>query len=345
MADKTAAILNRQAIETTTKAKQRLSVLKFDELNVGKEIDALYSWLDKNNRRKFKELYIARYIELWLFLKRRPRFPKDREDIVDELAEMYITGLLSEPNEVLHYVYETEVLRKRDRAKEAVLSVPTKVQKQIELDKALRFWAQMSAWYADFTSQGAEIQVFKDCGIKYVQRHEQGDDKVCHECRKADGEICEIDKIPELPHPRCRRWFTKSDEKPKDSIDKSDKDGIIKSDKKPKTLKFPDIIIGRSVGAKARNYDIEDLETGEHYNLVENTHLQDVEVFAGKGVRDPYRKAYKYAEKYGGKAEDWQHVKASGYIDYYGKSRPANIHWSQCAGVGKFDFFIKEWLD
>lgn len=181
--------------------------MKFDEPNVGKEIDALYEWLDNNNRRKLKELYCERYIELWLFLMGK-KFPKDKEDFLDELAEMYVFGLLYEPNEVTHYVYETEVLRKRDRAKESVLSVPTRAQKQIELDKALRFWVQMSAWYVDFTSQDAEIQVYKDCGLKKVERHEQHDNRVCKVCRNADGEIYEVDKIPTLPHINCRRWFS-----------------------------------------------------------------------------------------------------------------------------------------
>ncbi len=88
-----------------------------------------------------------------------------------------------------------------------------------------------------------------------------------------------------------------------------------------------------------------DLETGEHFNLVEGTRLQDVEVFAGKGVKTEFRKAQKYADKYGGKAKDWQHVKGKGTINYYGEERNAELHWVQCEGIGKHDFFIKRWLE
>ena len=108
----------------------------------------------------------------------------------------------------------------------------------------------------------------------------------------------------------------------------------------PATLKLDDIHIHRSVGAKAKNYDIMDLKTGEKFQLAEGTSLQNVEVFAGKGVKTPYRKASVFAAKYGGKESDWQHVKGRGVIDYYGESRKAEIHWSQCAGIGKVDFFF-----
>lgn len=111
------------------------------------------------------------------------------------------------------------------------------------------------------------------------------------------------------------------------------------------TIKLKDIEIGRSLGAKAKNYDIIDLETGEHFNLVEGTSLTNVEVFAGKGVKTTYRKADVYAKKYGGKPEDWRHTKGTGIVDYYGEERKAELHWSECAGFGKHDFFVKEWLD
>lgn len=120
------------------------------------------------------------------------------------------------------------------------------------------------------------------------------------------------------------------------SVDKSGKSDIIK---------LEDIEIGRSVGAKSKNYDIMDLKTGEHFKLVEGSRLQDVEVFAGKGVKTEYRQAEKFAKAYGGEARNWQHVKGRGTVDYYGEGRKAELHWSQCEGVGKHEFFIKRWLE
>ncbi len=110
-------------------------------------------------------------------------------------------------------------------------------------------------------------------------------------------------------------------------------------------IRLPDILIGKSVGAKAKNYTIMDLETGEIFQFTEGTRIQNTEVFAGKGSKSEYRNAYKYADKYGGKAEDWQHVKGIGQLSAADGDRKAEVHWSQCEGVGKHDFFVKRWLE
>lgn len=112
-----------------------------------------------------------------------------------------------------------------------------------------------------------------------------------------------------------------------------------------KTTNLQDEFIGNSVGAKSWNYDIIELSTGEVYHLAEGTYLQDKEVFAGKGTNVEYRNAYKYADKYGGKVENWQHVKAKGILSTNDGDRKAEVHWSQCENIGKKDMFIKKWMD
>ena len=109
-------------------------------------------------------------------------------------------------------------------------------------------------------------------------------------------------------------------------------------------IKLPDIQIGRSLAAKARNWDVLDRATGKRYKFVEGTHLQNVEVFAGGRSKKPYKKAYVYAQK-GGRVEDCEHVKGIGWLETEEGHRKAEVHWSQCAGLGKHDFFVKEWLD
>ena len=42
-----------------------------------------------------------------------------------------------------------------------------------------------------------------------------------------------------------------------------------------------------------------DLQIGKMYSKLESSKVQDTQVFAGKGSKAEYRKAYKYAEKYG----------------------------------------------
>ena len=104
------------------------------------------------------------------------------------------------------------------------------------------------------------------------------------------------------------------------------------------------IEIGRSLGAKAKTYDVMDLATGEIFHFVEGTKIQDVQVFAGKGSRVAFRKAAKYVERYGGESKNWQHVKGFGLLETPDGDREAEVHWVQCEGIGKFEFFVKEWL-
>ena len=126
---------------------------------------------------------------------------------------------------------------------------------------------------------------------------------------------------------------------------KANTGNILTNNVKSDIMQLPDIQIARSVGAKALNYEVLDLETGMMFRFVEGTRLQNVEVFAGKGSSSPYHKAYKYANTKGGKVEDWQHVKGTGWLETDDGDRHAEVHWSQCEGIGKFDFFVKRWLD
>lgn len=64
-------------------------------------------------------------------------------------------------------------------------------------------------------------------------------------------------------------------------------------------IKLDDIVIGRSVGAKAPNYSVMDLDTGEYFKFVEGTKIQNPEVFADKGTNKELKIAEKYANKYG----------------------------------------------
>ena len=185
-------------------AKRRLTVLKFDELNVLNEIDRLYSGIDEYCETEFLWLYCERYKELWRYLKGE----EPDEDILDELVEMYLAGLWNEPNEITHYAFEPELIRKRDRAKEAIVSVPTKVQKQVELDKHIRYAIQQIGFYTDIVSQEAELQAYKDAGVKKVKWNIYGDNRVCSDCHDLNGKIFDIDNIPDRPHVRCRCYLT-----------------------------------------------------------------------------------------------------------------------------------------
>ena len=109
--------------------------------------------------------------------------------------------------------------------------------------------------------------------------------------------------------------------------------------------KLNDIEIGRSIGAKAKNYVVVDKSTGEEYYFIEGTRLHNAQVFAGKGGVKPLREevAQGLAAEFGGKPEDWQHCKAQGWLDVNGEQIKAEVHWFQ-NGSEKVKFKVKEWL-
>ena len=112
-----------------------------------------------------------------------------------------------------------------------------------------------------------------------------------------------------------------------------------------RTGKIDDIQIGRSVGAKAKNYIVVDKSTGEEYYFIEGTRLQNSQVFAGKGGVKPLKEevAQGLAAEFGGKPENWQHCKAKGWLDVNGEEVKAEVHWFQ-NGSQKVKFKVKEWL-
>lgn len=132
----------------------------------------------------------------------------------------------------------------------------------------------------------------------------------------------------------------------KNNLTNDGRNGTIKSSEIKDSLFLQNIHVGKSLGGARKSYDIMDLSTGERFDLVDGTWLEHVEVFAGKGTKTPYYKAWKYVKKHPEtKEEDWQHVKGIGIVDYYGEPRRAELHWSQCDAVGTDDMFVKRWLE
>lgn len=173
-----------------------------------------------------------------------------------------------------------------------------------------------------------------DNGIQEVEIYADTDNRTCPICAKLDGKRFGInDSLPIPAHPRCRCCALPI-------IDNKIKKPIIENAEQ-------EFRIGRSIGAKARNYKIVDYSTGEVFTFVEGTIIQNVKVFAGKGVSTPLAEEVKngLSEQHGGEPEDWQHAKGIGIIDFYGENRKAEVHWFQADGIGRIKFKIKRWLE
>lgn len=118
---------------------------------------------------------------------------------------------------------------------------------------------------------------------------------------------------------------------------------------KPRVAKDgkPAIIVGRTLGAKAQNYEVYDPVSGETYHLAEGTRIRNPKVFAGKGGAKPLEEpvADGLSAQYGGAPEDWQHCKGVATLDVHGSNQDAEVHWFQEKTAGKRKFKVKEWKE
>jgi hypothetical protein len=102
-----------------------------------------------------------------------------------------------------------------------------------------------------------------------------------------------------------------------------------------------DIQVGRSLGAKAKNYDIT-APDGRILHLTEGTRITNVEVIAGAGRKRTIDNVDQLVYNFGGDIDQWQKVKGVGFVDDDGESVKAELHWYQEPRVGKVEWKIKK---
>lgn len=115
----------------------------------------------------------------------------------------------------------------------------------------------------------------------------------------------------------------------------------LENSEKGSTIKAEEFFVGRSLGAKAKNYEIK-LPNGEKVHLTEGTRVTNIQVIAGKGRNREIDIVPLLLDAYPGTIEhEWQKVKGVGYIDYHGESYKVNLHWYEEPSVGRVDWKIK----
>lgn len=194
LADKAIALLNKRAVKRFTNAKDKLSLLKFDEVTVIQTVKALYEELDADNKKIFLDLAQMVY-----------EATEPHGDREDEIDEMWLIDFLESLNPVTKYQYSNEVLRKREYTTEAVNASKTKAG---ELNSGLRKWSNFTAQYADMIADEAMMKAYKDGGVEKVKWNTEEDDSVCEICEPLDGQVFPIDKAPPKQHWHCRCWYT-----------------------------------------------------------------------------------------------------------------------------------------
>lgn len=167
----------------------RFRRLRFDELHIVSEVQDLYSELERINLDAF--LLIANY------------YYQAESKTTGTLDRLWLDRVLTTPSEVMKYSYGSEVIRKRDRLLEALIATSGSVA---EIDKAMRYWTQMTGWFAVEVADQAVAQAREDIGVNEVVWCSEHDNKVCGHCWKLNGKVFRADAVPSKPHPNCRCW-------------------------------------------------------------------------------------------------------------------------------------------
>jgi SPP1 gp7 family putative phage head morphogenesis protein len=161
--------------------------LSYDELNVTGEVQELYRELEAINQTAFQQ--IAAY------------YYKQESKVKNVLQSEWLAKVLRTPSQVMKYSYDSEVVRKRDRLMEALIATGGLVT---EYDTAMRYWTQMTGWFAVEVADAATTQAREDSGIETVMWVSEHDNKVCDRCWKLNGQVFHAQAVPPKPHPRCR---------------------------------------------------------------------------------------------------------------------------------------------
>ena len=195
-ADKIASLLNRKIVREFSGIK---SLRNFDEINVLEQVSAAY-----------ERIYRA---ASEYFLRLAERAYSDASSASAGIDSGFVRRILSEPDPVRMYVFDSEFDRKRLRLAEAIRASEGS---NAEITRSMRLLSSMLALYAVTVADAATVKSYRDSGVERVRWISEEDKKTCRECRSRNGKVYPIDKIPPKPHPNCRCRIEAIENQPSD---------------------------------------------------------------------------------------------------------------------------------
>lgn len=167
---------------------QGKSHMAFDEMNVLKSTKRLYGQIEEMNREAF--LKIAKKV-----------YGETAGKQTNRINYRWLAVLLAAYNPITQFVYDNELIRKRDRYAEAYLSSKAKTTETL---KAFRYMWNQTKEYADQITHEAVVSAYTDMGVEKVVWKATIDGRECETCRNRNGKVYPIGKVPGKPHRGCR---------------------------------------------------------------------------------------------------------------------------------------------
>lgn len=202
----------KQIKKTIAKVYKRLISLSFDEitaLTADKIAREVYIIFEKENKKQYKKIaddaleFALWYLEQDYYIDKKARAKIKKEFTPEKMVDKVI----KEYNPVTGYLYEREAKRKRARLTEGLIAGKKNNNRlffiQI-IERYTNLWYTQSKQYAEDIADNTVLEVWKEVGVTKVKWVTQRDERVCQDCGPLDGQIFDIDKVPDKPHYRCR---------------------------------------------------------------------------------------------------------------------------------------------
>lgn len=196
--DKAIKAMNRENLE----AFGRLKMAKWDEIHIIRVVMEIYRESAKRARNRYYEIAFEAYLYAMALWEEDPK--KAHMMAEKAITDEWVSKVLSETDPVTLYRFDTEMERKAYRLAEAL---EVSENRNLEIDKALRFWSQQLGQYAINMTDYAMIQAYDDDAVNKVKWITAHDERVCNECHSYDGQVFELDEVPPKPHWNCRCYL------------------------------------------------------------------------------------------------------------------------------------------
>lgn len=185
----------------------KLSLAGFDELNVigtKKRTEKIYSKLkDVNSAAYIKSAKGAYKVAEAILIPMGFEKVKAKTDINDR----WLIRVLGAYHLATGYLYNSETERKRMRLNEEILTAREYTDHAAYRDAvrhAMDLWWTQSQQHGIYAADEGCIDAFRDYGVERVRWVAEMDGKECKTCRERNGNVYDIDKVPEKTHYGCR---------------------------------------------------------------------------------------------------------------------------------------------
>lgn len=188
----------------------QLKLTDWDRVNVIRTVRTVYRRLKRKAQSHYYEVAMEGYILGLMLCGMAAKEAHKKADGV--VTPEWVEEVLSEPDLVTGYRFDTEADRKAERLIETLTAAgeaeeragETGLGRNAVIDKALRDWSRMFGQIAIGVTDTAIVQAFADMDVEKVMWLTAMDERVCEECGPLHGRAFALDEVPPKPHWGCR---------------------------------------------------------------------------------------------------------------------------------------------